>query len=127
MDQNLANGILGGAFIVYVLAVLFFYVLLIIAEWKILAKAGEPGWMSLIPILNLYIIFKVVYGKGIKFLLLLVPLLNAVVSIALCFRLAQAFGKGVGFGFGLLFLPNIFTLILGFGSAQYEGAIDSFI
>ena len=34
--------------------------------------------------------------------------------------LAKAFNQGVGFGIGLLLLPFIFQLILGFGSAQYR-------
>jgi hypothetical protein len=34
---------------------------------------------------------------------------------------AKSFGKGVGFGIGLLLLPIIFFPILGFGSAQYQG------
>lgn len=36
-------------------------------------------------------------------------------------KTSLAFGKGMGFAVGLLFLPNIFNLILGFGSAEYLG------
>ena len=39
----------------------------------------------------------------------------------LTFRLAKSFGKGIAFGFGLLFLNTIFMLILAFGGAQYVG------
>ncbi len=127
MNEELATGIAAGSMIVYVLVMLFFYVLLIIAEWKILTKAGEAGWKSLIPILNLYVIFKIVYGKGIKFLLLLVPILDIIIALIFPFRLAKVFGKGNGFGAGLLFLPNIFTLVLAFGSAEYDAPVDSFI
>lgn len=41
-------------------------------------------------------------------------------TITIAIRLAKAFGKGVGYVFGIIFLPNIFTLILGFGSAKYS-------
>ena len=34
--------------------------------------------------------------------------------------LAKAFNQGAGFGIGLLLLPFIFQMILGFGSAQYR-------
>jgi hypothetical protein len=104
-----------------------FYVLLVIAEWKIFTKAGEHGWACLIPIYNVYVMFRVIYGSGLKFLLLLVPVLNIVVGIAMWIRLAQAFGKGMGFAILTLFFPNICTLILGFGSDEYEGPIRSFI
>ncbi|MBQ9383684.1 MAG: hypothetical protein IJT87_05560, partial [Ruminiclostridium sp.] len=115
MNPDVAMGIAGGASIFFILAVIFFYVLLVIADWKIFSKAGEAGWKSLIPIYNMYILFKIVYGKGIKFLLLLVPLLGQIIGIVMCFRLAQVFGKGAGFGVGMLLLPNIFSLILAFG------------
>ena len=36
-------------------------------------------------------------------------------------KLAHTFGKGGGFAAGLILLPPIFALILGFGSAEYEG------
>ena len=120
--------IFAGAGITLLLIFLAIYVLLVIAEWKIFTKAGKPGWASLIPIYNLYVMFDIIYGNGIKFLLLLVPFLNIAVSIAMMIRLAQVFGQEIGFAIGLILLPNIFTLILGFGSAQYIGPkTDCFI
>ena len=93
----------------------------LIAQWKIFTKAGEAGWKAIIPIYNLYILCKIVDGKGIKFLLFLIPIVNVVYSILLNIRMARAFGKGSGFAVGLIFLNTIFTLILGFGDAQYIG------
>ena len=49
-------------------------VLGIIAMWKIFEKAGEPGWAAIIPFYNLYVLFKITWGNGWKFLLLLIPL-----------------------------------------------------
>lgn len=95
--------------------------LYVIAAWRIFKKADEPGWASIVPLYNQYILFKISWGSGWMFLLLLVPLVNIVVGIMTSFKLATAFGKGTGFGFGLLLLPGIFHLILGFGDAQYEG------
>jgi len=37
-------------------------------------------------------------------------------------EVATAFGKGAGFGLGLVFLGFIFYPILGFGDAQYVGS-----
>ena len=93
----------------------------IIAMWKIFTKAGQAGWKSLIPIYNIYTFVKIADGNGWKFLLLCLPIVNIVYAIMLTFRLAKSFGKGVGFGFGLLFLEGIFVLILAFGKAQYVG------
>lgn len=57
--------------------------------------------------------------------LLLIPFGNIIVMIATIFRTARVFGKGVGFGFGLMFLPIIFFPILGFGKAEYTGPVKS--
>ena len=110
-----------GATTAYYIMLFAIYVLLIIAWWKIFVKAGEAGWKSLIPIYNFYVLFKIVWGNGWLGLLMLVPCVNIVIDIMMSLKLAKAFGKGTGFGVGLIFLPNIFTLILGFGDAQYIG------
>ena len=43
------------------------------------------------------------------------------ISIYQCNSLAKAFGKDVGYTIGLLLVPTIFYMILGFGNAQYVG------
>lgn len=106
---------------VYLIVALVLCVLFIVACWRIYTKAGEPGWASLVPFYSNYVLFKIAFGNGWLFLLMLVPIANIVVSIMLIFKLAKAFGQGVGFGFGLLFLSPIFLLILAFGSSEYEG------
>ena len=95
---------------------------LIVAMWKIFTKAGQPGWASLIPIFNIYIWCKIVRRPGWWVILMLIPLVNFIIAIILCIDLAKSFGKGVGFGIGLILLGIIFLPILGFGSAQYQGA-----
>ena len=55
------------------------------------------------------------------FLLLFVPVANFIKFIMLCFRLEKAFDKKTCFAVGLILLPFIFLLILGFGDAQYIG------
>ena len=96
-------------------------VLSIVAMWVIFGKAGQGGWKALIPIYNVYIFCKIADGNGWKFLLFLIPIVNIIYAIILTFRLAKSFGKGFGFGLGLLFLNTIFMLILAFGKAQYVG------
>ncbi|PYK25738.1 MAG: signal peptidase I [Verrucomicrobia bacterium] len=101
---------------------LAFMILMIAACWKIFTKAGQPGWASIIPIYNWYILCKIVGRPGWWVILLLIPFVNFIVGIILCIDLAKSFGKGVGFGIGLILLGVIFFPILGFGSAQYQGS-----
>ncbi len=100
---------------------LAFMILMIAACWKIFTKAGQPGWASIIPIYNWYIICKIVGRPGWWVILLLIPFVNFIIGIILCIDLAKSFGKGVGFGIGLVLLGVIFFPILAFGSAQYQG------
>ena len=100
---------------------LAFTILMIAAWWKIFTKAGQPGWACIIPIYNLYVWCKIVGRPWWWILLMLIPFVNFIIAIILIIDLAKSFGKGVGFGIGLLLLPFIFFPILGFGSAQYQG------
>jgi hypothetical protein len=100
---------------------LAFMILMIAACWKIFTKAGQPGWAAIIPIYNWYILCKIVGRPGWWVILLLIPFINFIIGIILCIDLAKSFGKGVGFGIGLILLGVIFFPILGFGSAQYQG------
>lgn len=122
-DSGNAGGSIIGGIISVALTVLG-----IIAMWNIFTKAGEAGWKRLIPILNTYTMFKIVYGNGWKFLLLLVTILGEILAIVYLVRLGQVFGKGVGFILGLIFLAPIFIILLGFGKDQYQGPMtDKFI
>src|SRR5437660_912103 len=101
---------------------LLFALLIIVAMWKVFTKAGQPGWASIIPIYNLYIWCKIVGRPWWWILLMLIPFVNFIVAIILCIDMAKSFGKGAGFGIGLALLGIIFWPILGFSSAQYQGA-----
>ena len=95
--------------------------LVIIGLWKVFTKAGQPGWMAIIPILNLYILCKVAGRPGWWLLLMLIPIVNFIIWIIVSLDVAKNFGKGVGFGIGIVFLSFIFLPILGFGDAHYQG------
>lgn len=51
-------GILVFLFIVVVLFLLWAYV--IVAMWKVFAKANQPGWAAIVPFYNVYVLLKVV-------------------------------------------------------------------
>ena len=93
----------------------------IVALWRVFQKAGEAGWKAIIPFYNAYTFVKIIDANGIKFLLLLIPIVNIVYSIILDVRLAKVFGKSSGFAVGLIFLNPIFMLILAFDSSEYLG------
>jgi Family of unknown function (DUF5684) len=95
-------------------------VLVIAAMWKVFSKAGQPGWGAIIPIVNFYFLCKVAGRPGWWVLLLLICF--PIFYIIICIDVAKRFGMGGAFAVGLILLPFIFFPILGFGSAQYQGA-----
>ena len=94
-------------------------VLSLVSMWMIYKKIGREGWEGIVPFYSNYVLCKVLYGNGWKFLLLLVPIYNIYFIFKMYIDLARGFHKGTGFGIGMVFLPFIFQLILAFGSAQY--------
>ena len=97
-------------------------IVLIVANWKLFAKAGQPGWASIIPIYNLVILLQIV-GRPTWWIaaILFCPPVGLVFSIIMMVDLAKSFGKGGGFAAGLILLGFIFFPILAFGSSQYQG------
>jgi uncharacterized membrane protein YhaH (DUF805 family) len=94
----------------------------IIIMWKVYAKAGQPGWGCLIPFYNIYLLLKMAGKPGWWLLLFFIPVANIVISIIVMIDIAKNFGKGSGFGIGLVFLNIIFFAILAFGDAEYQPA-----
>ena len=58
-----------------------FFILMIIANWKIFKKAGEPGWKSIIPIYNVYIMFKIVNMKSWFWWLIVINLCASIMFV----------------------------------------------
>jgi hypothetical protein len=106
-------------------AVLFWLgivIIFVIAYWTIFTKAGQPGWASLIPIYNAYVLLKIVGRPWWWLLLFLVPIANFIVAIMLSIDLARSFGRSTLFGVVMLFFFSaIGVLILAFGDSRYVG------
>ncbi|MCR5451800.1 MAG: DUF5684 domain-containing protein [Lachnospiraceae bacterium] len=125
---------------------LIWYVIQVIAYWKIFNKMGEAGWKSIIPFYNGYIVYKNTWNtkmfwitiglaclvgvfnglmEGGNVVFALIALVAAVVLLVIEIKstiyLGKAFDKGTGFIVGLVLLSPIFMLILGFGSAEFIG------
>ena len=127
----------------YSVVMLIWYVIIVIANWKIFTKAGEAGWKSIIPVYNIYILYKICWKTNMFWIMLacsilgtvfsalggfwsvlgsIVMIASAVISIMQNIKLSKAFGHGGGYAVGLILLQPIFILILGFGKSTYVGA-----
>ncbi len=116
-DMSDALGAIFGVMMIIYLAII---VIIIAGMWMVFTKAGKPGWAVIIPIYNIIVLLQIVRRPLWWIILCLIPLVNLVIFILIAIDLAKAFGKGVGFAMGLVFLPFIFYPVLGFGSARYQ-------
>ena len=91
--------------------------------WRIFNKAGEPGWKCLVPIYGAVVFHRIIGRPTWWIVLLCIPFVNIIPSIMECFDLARVFGKGAGFGLGILLLGPLFFMVLAFGSAEYVGPL----
>jgi hypothetical protein len=117
------SSLLGAMFgLVFGLIALVVGLIMVASVWKIFTKAGEAGWMAIIPILNLIILLKIVRKPVWWIVLFFVPFVNVIVHILLAVELAKAYGQGIGFAAGLVILPFIFYPLLAFGPSTYSPA-----
>ena len=115
MDDSIVSGIVG------ILAIAAF-VAMIAGVWKVFVKAGQPGWGCLVPIYNLILLLGMAGKPTWWIVLFLIPVVSLVVAILVSIEIAKKFGQSTGYGLGLAFLPMFFYPMLGFGSAQFQGA-----
>ncbi len=132
--------------IVSVALIVICCVLIIIAMLKIFEKANLPGYYAIIPVYNVYVLFKLVWNEFnfyfsvvllilsnilelafeeipnvfILVVSLIISIASLIHTIELCKRISRSFNHKVGYTIGLLFLPAVFLLILGLNSDEYK-------
>lgn len=94
--------------------------LMIPAVWRTFEKAGKPGWAGFVPLYNIYVLCRMGGLPGWWVALMVLPGINLLVLLAICHRVARAFGHGPGMALLMVFLPLVGFPVLGFGPAQYQ-------
>lgn len=139
MDLAKALGVLIG---VFVLTIIWLFIT-ILGRWKLLKKAGESGWKSLIPFYGTYTIYKISWHTTMFWLYYAIAVIDIIVSylsqsgaavvfgalmvlagigirIEQMYRLSVCFNKGILFTLGLIVFRPVFILILAFGKSEYK-------
>lgn len=105
----------------------------LVALGRIFVKAGRPMWEGVIPIVNFFMLPRIV-GRPVWWGLLIFPavfvpvvgaFVAAIVQLILMIDLAKAFGRSAAYGVGLFFLAPFMLPILAFGDAQYQGNVGA--
>ncbi len=117
LSESFSNQVFLTVFLLFYFAVTLF---MIIIQWKLFVKAGEPGWASLVPIYNAVVLMQISGKPGWWVILMFVPFANIVVIILMDIGLARNFRRSDAFAIGLIFLPIIFLAVLAFDSSRYS-------
>ena len=81
-EAAIAGGVAGATMGMMMTFAVVWYVLTVIATWKIFQKAGEPGWKAIIPIYNIYVMYKIVNMKGWFWFLLATSVIGSIALAA---------------------------------------------
>lgn len=107
--------------LIIILALTFIVLIFeIVCTWIVYKKAGIPGWKSIIPIYNIFVLFELANVRKWMFLLLFIPILNLYILYIIYTSLAKRLGKGKVFGILLVFLPFIAFPILAFTKSSLK-------
>lgn len=97
---------------------------IILANWILFKKAGQPGWVAVLPLYNIAITLKIA-KKPLWWLpiLLFVPPLSLVLWFFVCRGLARVFNQGIWSAVGIFVLPMIFLPLLASESNSYDSSV----
>ncbi len=114
----------GGIAVIFGVLYLALFVLFLVGYWKVFTKLGLPGWMGIVPFVNIYMIYK---ARGVRspvlwLILCFIPCINIVAAWFLADDTAEMFDKELGWKIFLFLIPGISHLVLGFGDATANPA-----
>ncbi len=109
--------------ITYYSYILLSFAAIHIGLYRIFEKAGEKGWQALVPVLNYWVLLRIVGRPKWWLILAFVPVVNLVVPFLLLVDICKSFGKdGLGAQTLAMLLPNVYLPYIGFHNAtRYEG------
>jgi len=98
---------------VNIIELLILFVLFIILPyaglWKMFEKAKQPGWLGIVPIVNIYIMIKLSGRPAWWIVLALIPVINILILIGITIDFVKSFGKfKLSEHAGAVLLPFIF-------------------
>lgn len=103
-----------------------FLVLNMLIGWKTFKKAGVAGWKSLIPIYNLFIAAKIVFGKAWYGILFFIPIVGIIFYLMYNIKKAEVYSQSAALGVLGIFFPIALSAIIAFtSSAIYVGPLAS--
>ena len=103
-------------------------VFVLVCYAKIFKKGGEPAWAAIVPFYNIWVLYKLAFGKdkGYYALSIFIPCLNIVLAIVALVKLLKNFGADVVLVVCVIFVAPIGLGLWAFSDKyQYLGVVDN--
>lgn len=118
--------VLGGLLIIFALGIgivsLALCVVMCLAMWKMFIKLGEPGWVGICPIYNMYKLAEHTFGNGWTFLINFVPVVGMPYFM---YKVWKCFGAEDFPAILLAILAPIGLIVYGFNKAEWLMPVDA--
>ncbi|HEY9062555.1 MAG TPA: DUF5684 domain-containing protein [Pseudobacteroides sp.] len=123
MNNEAAMAAAAGSMLLFSVIGLIVGILVIVSEWRLFEKAGEPGWACIVPIYNAIVMLKIGGNPWYWVLLMFIPVINIIIGIMALQGFLKAYGRGdIGSVLLALFFPVIYFPYLAFSkNVQYVG------
>jgi hypothetical protein len=112
LPQSVADDYASSGDSTFVAVALGLFLVTVAAMWRVFRLAGEPGWAAIVPLYDGIVLLRIAGMSAWWVLLLLVPLVNVFVLLAVATGVARRFGHGGAFAAGLWIAPFVFYPIL---------------
>lgn len=100
----------------------------LIGLWMMMSKAGEPGWVGIIPFYNSYKLCEKVMNRPwywTRLFVAVIPVVGWIMALHFAYQIsaatAKAYGKPDSWAWGYLLLRPVFYCITGFDDSVYYG------
>ena len=118
--KDMVETIIGGTIIAIIIISIIASIITIIGQWKAFKKANRPGWASIIPIYNMIVFLEIAELPLWYLALYIIPFVNIYAIFKSNIEFVKKYNLHPMYGVGLVFVPYIFWLIIGFGSSSYN-------
>jgi len=93
---------------IFLILSILFFILTIVGLWKCFEKAGQKGWIVLIPFYNFYIWLKIIRKPMWWYIFIIFPFINVFTILLMVVELVKCFNK---FGLGEQAIATLFPFI----------------
>lgn len=116
-QTSTGSGAVGAVFvgIMLIFQIVIFLLLVIpaiIVNWKIVSKAGEPGWASIVPVYNIFILNKIAGTPSWYVVLAILPGVNIIGLILIYIELSKKYSKPATIWLSI-FIPIVALFMIG--------------